>query len=203
MTDMFVDLCAGEPAPAAVLAAGYTGVIGYLYPGLDASFSTETAHRCRDIGLDVLLVWRASARRELAGDHGGGQDGTFAEQMALIRDYPPACAIYASIGLDASPSDLPAVNDYLRGFAAACAHPVGVFGSARVVESVLASGAAGYGWQTQAWSGAYVSERAHLYQRVSRRRPRIVGLAPETYHENVVLQHDCGAWGLHGRCRPQ
>jgi hypothetical protein len=197
MTNTFVDLPCDEPSPQAVVRAGHDGVIGYLCPGTGVSFSAETARRYRDAGLDVLMVWRASARRELSGDHGGRQDGELAGAMASARDYPRSCTVYASIGLDASRADLPSITDYLRGFAEACGHPVGVFGSARVVEAVLESGAAGYGWQTQAWSGAYVSGSAHLYQRVSHRQPRISGLSPDGYHENIVLQQDCGAWGVH------
>ncbi|HEX2804741.1 MAG TPA: glycoside hydrolase domain-containing protein [Kineosporiaceae bacterium] len=197
MTNTFVDLAGGEPSPEDVIDAGHSGVIGYLCPGAEASFSAETARRFRGAGLDVLLVWRASARRELSGDHGGRQDGELAGQMASARDYPRHCTVYASIGLDASPADLSSIKDYLLGFSSSNGHPVGVFGSARVVEHVLASGAAGHGWQTQAWSGAYVSTRAHLYQRVSHRRPRIAGMSPGGYHENTVLQPDCGAWGVH------
>ena len=96
MTNTFVDLPGGAPCPEAVIRAGHSGVIGYLYPAAESSFSALTAHRYRDAGLDVLLVWRASARRELSGDHGGRQDGELAGQLA--RRLPSARIAVAAAG---------------------------------------------------------------------------------------------------------
>jgi hypothetical protein len=181
-----------------VLDAGFTGVI--VMSGPRPGTSDTAVGTYRDAGLDVLLAWDPGARRELAGRQAGEQDGALADALARGSGYPDRCAVYLALSLDAaSPGELRAVEAYLCGFAALCGRPSGVRGSARLVEAALGGdGLMSYGWQTQAWSGGYVSPLAHLYQRAIAHPGRLGAPALRAGHENTVLQRDCGAWGVHG-----
>ena len=72
---------------------------------------------------------------------------------------------------------------YFDGGRSKANRPVGVYGSARVVEAVHAAGAL-YTWQTCAWSGGVVSPVAHVYQRL---HPTVPTPIPGT-DENALIK---------------
>jgi len=185
-----IDYAWSKPTAANIHAAGYSFVMRYLSHDESKDLSLPEAQALRAQGLGIGLVWETTASRAGQGQAAGAQDGAEAKSRAADLGYPTAAALYFAVDYDADPA---VVLPYFRGVQD-CGHPVGVYGSARVVESGLAAGLAVYGWQTCAWSHGQVSSKAHLYQRLRPTMHPIKGVQPGSYDENIQLAVDAGLW---------
>lgn len=200
---LLIDCAWTKPSPAAVKAAGYEGVIGYIShgdPGEDISggktpakdMSAAQAKRYRAAGLMVGLVFETTADRAKSGQSGGAADCAFAEAHAAKRGYPAGCVIFYAVDFDASPQQ---ILGYFRGIKATHSrYGWGPYGSARVVAAVDTKLAPTACWQTVAWSGGVVSHHADIYQRAKRTVPAIKGVARASYDEDVLV-HPVALWG--------
>lgn len=152
-----IDYAWQKPSPAQIAAAGYTGVLRYL--SFDASKNLSPAERdgLLAAGLAIGLVWETTATRAGQGYSAGQQDVQAAEAQANALGYPAGCPIFYAVDYAAAPA---AVVPYFQGVQGLASHPVGVYGSASVIEAVPAT----WKWQTVAWSGGRVSSQAHIYQ---------------------------------------
>ena len=179
------------PPPQAIRAAGYVGVLRYLShdPGKDLTPAELAALHAA--GLSVGIVWETTADRALSGLDGGRADGAEANTRADALGWPAGRPVFLAVDFGATPDQLPAVLDYLRG--AHCGRPVGVYGSAAVVDAAAGSGLAGFCWQTEAWSGTTVSPHANVYQRVTPTLT-IPGVPAGSWDEDVALTADWGGW---------
>lgn len=166
MVTLGIDYAGHPPTPAAIKAAGFAFVCRYLSPppnGKNLTF--PEAQAMLHAGIDVVSIWESTANAALGGHAVGVQHGTRARLMADACGAPPSAAIYYAVDFDAQPNQFAKIGEYQAGFADGIGpHPVGVYGSAAVVQAMLARGAR-YAWQTCAWSYGSRMPGAHLYQR--------------------------------------
>ena len=191
---LFIDYAWKHPSPAAIKAAGYHGVIRYLSTDPTKDITKAEAAALHKAGLAILLVWETTATRALAGTAAGIADRLAAEKAARALGYPKACPIFYACDTDAAPNK---VRAYYDGVHRAAVYPMGIYGSARVIEGITTTHV--YRWQTEAWSGGAVSKGAHLYQRVKPTR-KIKG-AVGGWDEDVVL-HTLPTWGPPAPVKP-
>ena len=179
---LILDYAWAKPTPAAIKAAGYSGVMRYLSTDATKNLSKTEATGLLAAGLSIGLVWETTAQRAGAGFAAGAADAATAEAQADALGYPSTAVLFYAVDYDAAPS---AVAPYFAGVVSKAHRPVGVYGSARVVEGVNVP----YKWQATAWSGGRVSTVAHLYQRLH----ATVAHPIASTDENVVL-HDFPMW---------
>lgn len=177
---LILDYAWVHPAPALIKTAGYDGVMRYLSPDPTKNLSPAETIALHAAGLSIGLVWESTASRAGEGQTAGIADADAAETQAHILGYPIALPIFYAVDYDADPQ---AVQAYFNGVRVASHHPIGVYGSLRVVEAIHAAGGVPYMWQSVAWSGGVVSQQAHLYQRLTPTRAPI----PDS-DENTVLR---------------
>ena len=173
---LLIDYAWAKPAPDAIKAAGYSGVMRYLSNDPTKNLTVAEAAGLLAAGLSVGLVWETISARAGQGFAAGAADAATAEAAATALGYPFYAAIFYAVDYDADPA---AVAPYFAGVNSRAARPVGVYGSARVVEGT----AVPWKWQTSAWSAGRVSASAHLYQR---QRATVAHPLPST-DENVVI----------------
>lgn len=152
-----VDYAWTKPTPAQIIAAGYEGVLRYLSTDSSKNLTPGERDALLDAGLSIGLVWETTATRAGQGYVAGQHDVQAAEAQAAALGYPMGCPIFYAVDYDAAPA---AVVPYFQGVQGLARWPVGVYGSANVIEAVPAM----WKWQTTAWSHGRVSPRAHLYQ---------------------------------------
>jgi peptidoglycan hydrolase-like protein with peptidoglycan-binding domain len=187
---LILDYSFARPDPATIKAAGYSAVMRYLStsPGQQTNpkdISAPEVLKLHTAGLGIGLVWETTARRAGAGQAAGQADVAAAELLADRLGYPRVCPIFYAVDFDANPD---AVAPYFTGIKAKARRPIGVYGSARVVEAIHTAGVP-YVWQACAWSNGAVSGINHLYQRIS---PTVRSAIPNT-DENVVM-HEFPIW---------
>lgn len=173
------DFSFARPAPAAVKAAGYSFVMGYVsHDAGKALTKAQIAAYC-SAGVRVGLVFEDAADRALGGAAAGAADGHFTEQVLRDLDYHPTAPVFFAVDFDVTAAQLPTVRQYAAAFNRATTHPVGVYGSYRVVEALVTPGVqpVQYGWQTAAWSSGRLSYKAHLYQRNHHTHPLFIAAA--------------------------
>lgn len=176
-----------RPDPAAAYKVGYRYVLRYLYdpqasatnPGKALTAAEVTAlHKA---GLSILAIWETTTGRATQGYAAGVTDRQQAERIATQLGYPHTSPIFYAVDSDVDPAT---VAPYFAGVRAGHSFPVGVYGSRRVIEATTAD----YRWQTEAWSGTVVSDKADVYQRVA---PTLT--MKGSYDEDVIL-HPVPAW---------
>lgn len=173
---LLLDYAWQVPSPAAIVAAGYQGVMRYLSPDVSKNLSAGERDALHKAGLSIGLVWEGAATRAGQGHAAGVADATQAEAQATALGFPAPCPIFFAVDYDTTPA---AVAPYFAGVVSVATGAVGVYGSARVIEGT----AVAYKWQSCAWSAGAVSRQAHLYQRLA---ATISHPLPGT-DENVVL----------------
>jgi hypothetical protein len=178
MTVLLVDYSKARPTPAAIKAAGYAGVVRYLSLDADKNLSPAERDGLLTAGQSITLVWETEATRAGEGFAAGAMDCRAAEAQARALGYPASCPIFYAVDFGAAPA---LVLPYFTGVASAATFPVGIYGSARVVEGVSV---APWKWQAAAWSAGRVSPLAHLYQRVT---PTVAHPITDT-DENVICR---------------
>ena len=179
---LILDYAWARPSPATIKAAGYSGVMRYLSPDASKNLSPGERDALLSAGLSIGLVWESFAARAGQGFAAGAVDANAAEAQADALGYPTTAVLFYACDYDANPS---AVTPYFAGVMSAARRPVGVYGSARVVEGVNVP----YMWQACAWSGGRVSTVAHLYQRLQATVPNPIA----STDENIVL-HNFPMW---------
>lgn len=191
MSSLYIDFSDARPSPAAIVAAGYSGVIRYgsRTPAKNLTIPERLSYEA--VGLDVLGVWETTGTDALQGASAGTADADAAEAffsgvgIPADADHP----ILYAIDFGATPAQDVPVDEYFAAISAFDRmHGWGPYGSLGVCASVKAAvaGAAGY-WQTVAWSNGQVWGNANLYQRVTPTRPQIAGTSPGSYDEDILL----------------
>ena len=186
-----LDYSSGHPAPAAVLAAGYGGVVRYAgTQGRGKNLTRAEAQAMLAAGVPIGLVYEAGAGWML----GGTEVGAGAARAVLADANQCGVgvrAVYFAADFDVtSTAQMVAVERCLDGAAQVLGRGrVGVYGEADVIDACLGSRHATWGWQTRAWSAGRVSSRAHLLQQVGYVYPGGVQC-----DRNTVLRRDWGQW---------
>lgn len=190
MTNLVIDVAWTKPDPKAVVAAGYSGVIGYLSRDTTGkNLTREQIAAYHAAGLSVALVWETTAQAAAGGEAQAVKDARDANAEADALGWPGDRPIFYATDFDAQP---PQVLTYYLTLTSEPGRPVGCYGGIRVVDAMLGGGHAVYGWQTVAWSGGLVSAIADLYQREAHTRPSIAGVSTGSYDEDIALQLDWG-----------
>jgi hypothetical protein len=179
---LLLDYAWAKPSPAAIKAAGYSGVMRYLSHDSTKNLSKAEATGLLAAGLSIGLVWETTASRAGAGFAAGAADVVAAEAQATALGYPLTAVLFYAVDYDAAPA---AVAPYFAGVTSKAHRPVGVYGGIRVVDGVVAP----WKWQACAWSAGRVSTSAHLYQRLH----ATVAHPLSGTDENVVL-HPFPMW---------
>jgi len=179
---LILDYAWAKPAPTAIKAAGYSGVMRYLSPDSTKNLSKPEAIALLAAGLSIGLVWESFAARASQGFAAGASDAATAEAQANALGYPSTAVIFYAVDYDAMPT---AVSAYFAGVVSMAHRPVGVYGSARICGGTNVP----YKWQSCAWSGGVVDAVANLYQRL---RATVPNPLPST-DENVIL-HPFPMW---------
>lgn len=184
---LLIDTAWTKPSAAAVKAAGYKGVIGYIsHDDTGKDLEPEDAQKYLDAGLSVGLVFETTANRAAYGLVAGTEDCRYAEDEARKRGYPAGCVIFYAVDFDAVPRR---VLPYFKGVkATAKRYGWGPYGSARVIAKVDKKLHPTATWQTVAWSGGVLSKRADLYQRATRTHT-IRGVAKTSFDEDVLIRN--------------
>lgn len=186
---LLIDFAWSKPSPAAIKAAGYTGVLRYLSHDPSKDITTAELTALRGAGLSVGLVWETTANAAAGGIRQAVADAAAANTQADALGWPKDRPIYYATDFDATPEQ---VTAYYAALTAAPGRPVGCYGGIRVVDAMLAAQHCVFGWQTVAWSAGEVSDHAHIYQRSAPTRPRITGTDAGSYDEDVALKDDWG-----------
>lgn len=194
---LYIDFSDARPAPAAIVAAGYRGVIRYGSHTPAKNLSVPEYAGYQRAGLDVLCVWETTGTDALEGGPAGTTDTEEAEAFFIALGYPtdPSHPILYAIDFGPTNPQEVDVDAYFMAIAVARrTHGFGPYGDLAVIQSIhgLGIGASGY-WQTAAWSAGEVSPLANLYQRATPTLPRIAGTGPNAYDEDVLLLPFAGA----------
>lgn len=185
-----LDYSAGRPTGAAVRAAGHVGVIRYA--GTQGRPKNITKAEYQDMdrnGVGVALIFEDLAGDALKG-WGRGVDAAraIAADAASIG-FPTSRPLYFAVDQDIT-TQMDAVKAYFGGIASVLgSRPIGVYGEADVLDAVIGSGLAEYGWQTAAWSKGRRTNKARLFQRIG--SVVVGGIACDV---NDILAAD---WGQH------
>jgi hypothetical protein len=180
---LLVDYSFTVPTPAAIRAAGYSGVIRYLSPDPGKNLSPHERDGLLEAGLSITLVWESTGGRAGQGQAAGAVDAHAAEKQASTLGYPGTCPLFYAD--DSGQLNAAAIAPYFDGVESATTYPVGIYGSLAVIQGIKVP----WKWQTSAWSGVdrrgngLVSPQAHLYQR---EHPTVAHPLAGT-DENVVL----------------
>lgn len=102
---------------------------------------------------------------------------------------PMDAPLFFAIDADIPTSQFGQVAEYGRCFNLATNSPVGPYGKYSLIEALVTPGQQPMqlGWQTAAWSGDALSQKANLYQRYTHHH-RIPGIADSDYDENVLVR---------------
>jgi hypothetical protein len=202
---LLVDFSWSKPNAAALTAAGYSGVLGYIshdVTGKDLTAAQAKAYR--KAGHLVGFVFESTADRAKGGREAGVQDCAFAEAEAAKRGYPEGCVLFYAVDFDVSllqPRTWLQVRAYFRAVKASRArHGWGPYGSRKLVNRI-ASLKPDASWQTVAWSAGKVSKHADILQRSTHTRP-IKGIPTSGWDEDVLLR-PCPLWGIEAAPAPK
>lgn len=160
---LVLDYSFARPDPSNIRSAGYSDVMRYLSPDSSKNLSGAERDALWAAGLGIGLVWESTATRAAQGLNAGKADAVSAAAQAKVLGFPVNLPIFFAVDFDAQVSQ---VVSYFTGVKSVLQNPVGVYGSAKVVDGVIGLGLAKFGWQTMAWSGSTVSPNATLYQRI-------------------------------------
>lgn len=187
-----IDFSGRPPTAEAMRAAGRDFVVRYARSFTHPkSITRDEVPYWRDAGIDVVIVEESSAARALAGRRAGRDDAAAARDAIADIGGPADGVIYSAVDFDATAGQMPAVLEYVRGFAEVLGHGrTGVYGSHGVVDAVHRAGACRYLWQTYAWSGGRQHPEMHLYQ-----YRNAVQLGGVTVDYTRALKPDFGQWG--------
>lgn len=168
MSGDVLDYSSGWPAPSAVKAGGFSGVLRYAgTPGRGKNLGQAEAAAMLDAGVPIGLVYEDTAGWMLGG-YAAGQSAARAVLADAKRCGVGVRAVYFACDQEIlSAADMALVLSCLDGGAAVLGLArQGVYGQASVINAALGGGRAMWGWQTRAWSHGIVSPRAHLLQQI-------------------------------------
>lgn len=189
-----LDYSSGWPAPAAVKAGKYVGVVRYVgTPGHAKNLTRAEAQAMAAGGIPIGLVYEATAGWMLGGAAAGAGAARAALADAAQCGVGVRCVYFACDVDITTASAMAGVQRCLDGAASVLGiERTGVYGEADVIDQCVPSHAA-WGWQTRAWSGGRVSAKASLLQQIG-----YVDVGGVQCDRNTVLKADWGQWPAAG-----
>lgn len=177
-------------------ASGCVGMVGYLSWDPSKNWTRALIEECWAAGMWAALNWegRGDWTEFSTGADGGARAGREAGRLAAELGAPTSLTIVVSADYDVQPAHHPAIAAWLDAFRRESGHPVGIYGEADLVDVMLDTGHASYGWQTNAygWSGGRISDKAGLVQIYGN-----AGMGAEV-DENRLRDAAGIAWYAHG-----
>ena len=159
-----VDYSWARPGGALLVERGKSFAGRYLYSGGKGLSNGELAD-LRAYGIEIFVIYQEGTGEWADGFGAGARQAIQAQGQLDALDLPRELPIYFTCDSETGNSNLGAVQEFARGAASVLgAARTGIYGSYAVVESVVGSGNATWGFQTLAWSGGRLSARANLYQ---------------------------------------
>ena len=178
--------------PAQHKQVGSSFACRYLSHDPSKNLSAAEARELRSGGIDVVVVWEATATAALSGEGQGVADARAAVAQANACGIPAGRPIYFAVDFDASPTQQAAINAYFKGVASVVGlERTGVYSGYWPLKRLFDAKLVTYGWQTYAWSGGNVDSRANLYQYSNDHSVAGVGV---DFNRN--LKSDFGQWGF-------
>ncbi len=173
--------------PAALAAAGISGVLRYLHTLTRAEVDAYHAH-----GISVGLVWELDPQAALGGSGQGSIDAQAALRAVAALGAPKGVAIWFAVDVDPGDPPAPAILDYFRATAVVRGSGFrnGSYAGAPAQIACLAAQVVDLCWGTAATSwdhGLTVPERV-LQQGLS---TTVAGVAVDP---DAVLAPDWGQW---------
>ncbi len=178
------DFAYARPDPRALRNAGYTFVVGYI--SRNSTKCLTDWERYAQAGLGVAFVFEDAAVPDYRA---GAADGQFCEQWLRAHGAPVKSPLFFAIDADIAVADFPRVAEYGRQLNEMTNNPVGPYGKYSLIEAMVTPGhqPMQLGWQTAAWSGDQLSQKANLYQRYTHHHP-VPGVANGDYDEDVLIR---------------
>jgi hypothetical protein len=118
-------------------------------------------------GFGIALNWEYDIHDCLGGAPLGRVHAKEAVRQAYNLGYPLGKTIYFSCDFDASESQQPTINAYIRAageVVKAAGYRIGIYGDYWVVKRLMDANLIDDAWQAYAWSGGLWDARAHLRQ---------------------------------------
>lgn len=168
-----------HPNPKALKDAGFTAVMRYISNGSKKDLTHSEAHELHVAGLGIGLVFESTAGRAGEGADAGREDVKAAEDAANKLGYPKTLPIFFAVDSDLTAEK---VTPYFNAIKKDCTRPVGSYGGFKIADAGLTR----WIWQTAAWSGGRVSDKAHLFQKV-KTTLKVKG-SPSGWDENDLLK---------------
>ncbi len=178
------DFSYARPDPVAMRNAGHTFAVGYISRNSRKCFADW--RRYADAGLGVAFVFEDAAIPDFGA---GPADSQFCEQWMRANGVPMDAPLFFAFDADLPTGQFGLAAAYGRAFNLATNSPVGPYGKYSLIEALVTPGQQPMqlGWQTAAWSGEQLSQKANLYQRYTRHHP-IPGVADTEWDENVLIR---------------
>jgi hypothetical protein len=148
-----IDYSFARPTPAAIKAAGVSGVMRYLGGSRNKDLTAGRPRTCWPRGLWIGLNWESSAQRVNVGGMAGGLDDAHsANAQADQIGAPHDAVIFYSC--DTNPN-LGAARQYFQGVKSAGGRRIGWYGGMQVGLQLVRDGLVQYVWVANAasWSG--------------------------------------------------
>ena len=174
MTEFGVDFSYGRPGAAALVKAGVKFVLRYVpYTTLvkgkpvwtAKGITTAEIAEYQKAGLDIGLVWESGATRPLLGFDAGVEDAHSALIGLTHVRIAGGMAIYFGMDRNTDSTQWPKIEAYFRGVGSVMGvERTGLYGEYELGNRLLSLGLIKWWWQTRAWSGGKISDKAHLYQ---------------------------------------
>lgn len=143
--------------------AKYDGVLRYLETGSSRpDLTADEAKALHSKNKPISPIWETTAGAAREGFDRGVEHAKRANAAADALGMSADAVIWYTVDSDLDPL---VVAPYFDGVESVPGRRVGIYGSFRIVEWAAARGI-DYRWQTLAWSGGKVSDKAHLYQNV-------------------------------------
>lgn len=146
--EKWADYSAGYPAGAALVAAGFTGIIGYIGLGSGPKLITGAVYRDAIAhGLRVLLCAELSVHDAEGGYPAGVTNAQKALADARSKGIPDSVGIAAVCDEHLTNAQISTCVDYVRGFRDVLGARTGAYGFAEFVDAVHAQGYASWWWK--------------------------------------------------------
>ena len=150
--------------------AGYAASARYLGKhtiGLSNGLTPAEIHTLHRAGLKIISIWETNpTRASYFTREQGLSDARNAVKEARWLGQPKWTTIYFTVDFDAQEADMPAILAYFEGVQHNLGgYRMGAYGGIRTLQALFDSHVRpAYLWQTIAWSGGQVFDRADLYQ---------------------------------------
>jgi Domain of unknown function (DUF1906) len=162
----WADYSAGYPGGAALVAAGFVGIIAYIGIGSGPKLITAADyHDAVAHGLKVLLCAELSTRDAEGGYQAGISNALKALNDARSKGIPDSVGIAAVCDEHLTPAQISACVDYVHGFRDVLGQArTGAYGFAEFVDAVHQAGYADWWWKCGAAPTASESQWITFWQ---------------------------------------